>query len=88
VAFVVRWRPVFLDDVFVPDEQRLGDEGQGFYGPMRTFDIARTTLAASATGLARACFELATSPAWALTRHGHFCSAVAFCRGMAGQIGH
>jgi alkylation response protein AidB-like acyl-CoA dehydrogenase len=52
---------VFLDDVFVPDDQRLGAEGQGFYGLMRTFDISRTTLAASATGLARACLELATS---------------------------
>ena len=52
---------VFLDEVFVPDDQRLGAEGQGFYGLMRTFDISRTTLAASATGLARACLELATS---------------------------
>jgi alkylation response protein AidB-like acyl-CoA dehydrogenase len=51
---------LFLDDVFVPDSDRLGDEGQGFYGLMRTFDISRTTLAASATGLARACLELAT----------------------------
>ncbi|HEY2795860.1 MAG TPA: acyl-CoA dehydrogenase family protein [Micromonosporaceae bacterium] len=51
---------LFLDDVFVPDADRLGDEGQGFYGLMRTFDISRTTLAASATGLARACLELAT----------------------------
>jgi len=39
---------LFLDDVFVPDDQRLGAEGQGFYGLMRTFDISRTTLAASA----------------------------------------
>ncbi|HEY1488271.1 MAG TPA: acyl-CoA dehydrogenase family protein [Micromonosporaceae bacterium] len=52
---------VFLDEVFVPDANRLGAEGQGFYGLMRTFDISRTTLAASATGLARACLELATS---------------------------
>jgi alkylation response protein AidB-like acyl-CoA dehydrogenase len=52
---------VYLDDVFVPDDQRLGGEGQGFYGLMRTFDISRTTLAASATGLARACLELATA---------------------------
>ncbi|HKD96549.1 MAG TPA: acyl-CoA dehydrogenase family protein [Micromonosporaceae bacterium] len=51
---------VFLDDVYVPEDQRLGAEGQGFYGLMRTFDISRTTLAASATGLARACLELAT----------------------------
>jgi len=52
---------VFLDEVFVPDANRLGAEGQGFYGLMRTFDISRTTLAASATGLARACLDLATA---------------------------
>jgi acyl-CoA dehydrogenase len=61
---------LFLDDVFVPDDQRLGAEGQGFYGLMRTFDISRTTLAASATGLARACFELATSYARERTQFG------------------
>ena len=52
---------IFLDGVYVPEENRLGDEGQGFYGLMRTFDISRTVLAASATGLARACLELATA---------------------------
>ena len=52
---------VFLDEVFVPDDQRLGDEGQGFDGLTRTFDISRITLAASAIGLARACLELATA---------------------------
>ncbi|MEV0270590.1 acyl-CoA dehydrogenase family protein [Hamadaea sp. NPDC050747] len=52
---------IFLDGVFVPEEDRLGDEGRGFHGLMRTFEISRTVLAASATGLARACLDLATS---------------------------
>jgi acyl-CoA dehydrogenase len=52
---------IFLDGAFVPDENRLGEEGQGFRGLMRTFDISRTVLAASATGLARACLDLATA---------------------------
>lgn len=52
---------MYLDDVFVPDDQRLGDEGQGFHGLTRTFDISRTVLAASAVGLSRACLELAVS---------------------------
>lgn len=51
----IRNTEVFLDGVFVPDADRLGDEGRGFHGLMRTFDISRTVLAASATGLARAC---------------------------------
>ncbi len=50
---------VFLDDVQVSDDRRLGDEGQGFVGLMHTFDRSRVTLAASATGLARAALEFA-----------------------------
>jgi acyl-CoA dehydrogenase len=52
---------LFLDDVFVPDDRRLGDEGQGFFGLMHTFDRSRVTLAASATGLARAALEYAVA---------------------------
>jgi alkylation response protein AidB-like acyl-CoA dehydrogenase len=48
---------LFLDDLFVAAERRLGEEGQGFVGLMRTFDRSRVTLAASATGLARAALE-------------------------------
>jgi alkylation response protein AidB-like acyl-CoA dehydrogenase len=51
---------VFLDDLFVPEDRRLGGEGQGFSGLMQTFDRSRVTLAASATGLARAALEYAT----------------------------
>jgi acyl-CoA dehydrogenase len=50
---------LFLDDVFVPDDRRLGEEGRGFVGLMQTFDRSRVTLAASATGLARAALEYA-----------------------------
>ena len=50
---------LFLDDVFVSSDRRLGDEGQGFAGLMHTFDRSRVTLAASATGLARAALEYA-----------------------------
>ncbi len=51
---------LFLDDVFVRSDRRLGEEGQGFAGLMHTFDRSRVTLAASATGLARAALEYAT----------------------------
>jgi alkylation response protein AidB-like acyl-CoA dehydrogenase len=48
---------LFLEDAFLPDDRRLGDEGQGFYGLMRTFDRSRVVLGAAATGLARAATE-------------------------------
>ncbi|MEU8934321.1 acyl-CoA dehydrogenase family protein [Streptomyces sp. NPDC048409] len=52
-------REVFLSDVFVPEEDRLGEEGQGFHGLMRTFDISRVVLGAAAVGSARAAYEYA-----------------------------
>jgi alkylation response protein AidB-like acyl-CoA dehydrogenase len=50
---------LFLADCFVADDRRLGEEGQGFRGLMTTFDRSRVTLAAGATGLARAATEYA-----------------------------
>jgi len=50
---------MFLEDAFLPEDRRLGDEGQGFYGLMHTFDASRVTLGASAVGLARAALEYA-----------------------------
>ena len=50
---------LFLEDCFVPEDRRLGEEGQAFRGLMRTFDLSRITLGAAATGLARAAFEYA-----------------------------
>jgi len=52
-------REIFLDGVVVPEEDRLGDEGQGFYGLMGTFDISRVVLGAAAVGAARAAYEYA-----------------------------
>ena len=50
---------LFFEDCFVAEDRRLGDEGQGFRGLMRTFDLSRITLGAAATGLARAALEYA-----------------------------
>jgi acyl-CoA dehydrogenase len=52
---------LFLDDVRLPADRRIGEEGQGFRGLMETFDRSRVTLGASATGLARAALEYATT---------------------------
>jgi alkylation response protein AidB-like acyl-CoA dehydrogenase len=52
---------LFLDEVHVGEDRRLGAEGEGFRGLMGTFDRSRITLAASATGLARAALEYAVA---------------------------
>lgn len=48
---------VFLENVRVPVENRLGEEGKGFYGLMHTFDASRILIGAAATGLSRAILE-------------------------------
>jgi len=50
---------LFLDDAFVPDANRIGEEGQGFSGLMRTFDKSRIVLASGCVGIARAAYEYA-----------------------------
>jgi alkylation response protein AidB-like acyl-CoA dehydrogenase len=50
---------MFLEDVELPEDRRLGEEGEGFSGLMQTFDRSRITLGAAATGLARAALEYA-----------------------------
>ncbi|MFA9431207.1 acyl-CoA dehydrogenase family protein [Egicoccus sp. AB-alg2] len=58
---------VFLEGVRVPVDNRLGEEGQGFYGLMRTFDASRILIGAASTGLARAALDTATD--YARERH-------------------
>ncbi len=78
---------LFLDDVSVSVDRRLGAEGDGCRELMQTFDRSRVTLGASATGLARAALEYATayarervqavpsaSPTWHLGWMPHACS--------------
>lgn len=48
---------VHMDNVEVPLENRLGEEGEGFYIAMSCLDNGRFTVAAGATGLIRACLE-------------------------------
>lgn len=44
---------IALEDVHVPLEARLGDEGEGFLLAMRVFDHSRPPVAAAAVGVAR-----------------------------------
>jgi alkylation response protein AidB-like acyl-CoA dehydrogenase len=61
---------VFLEDVRVPLDHRLGEEGQGFYGLMRTFDASRILIGAGATGLSRAALDQSTKYAQERTQFG------------------
>jgi glutaryl-CoA dehydrogenase (non-decarboxylating) len=46
-----------LDDVVVPEEHRIGEEGEGFLVAMSAIDQGRFTVAAGAVGLAQACLD-------------------------------
>jgi glutaryl-CoA dehydrogenase (non-decarboxylating) len=46
-----------LDDVAVPAEHRIGEEGEGFLVAMSAIDQGRYTVAAGAVGLAQACLD-------------------------------
>ncbi len=44
---------IVFENVEVPEENRLGEEGQGFYLAMKVFDYSRPGVAAAAVGLQR-----------------------------------
>ncbi|BAJ51259.1 acyl-CoA dehydrogenase [Candidatus Caldarchaeum subterraneum] len=48
---------VILDNVYVPEENMVGEEGQGFKIAMDTYDHGRIGVAAQAVGVAQACLE-------------------------------
>ena len=58
---------IAMQDVEVPVENRLGEEGEGFYIAMSCLDNGRYTVAAGATGCIRACLE--DSVTYAKERH-------------------
>jgi len=52
---------VFLDNVRVPVENRLGEEGQGFKIAMSALDAGRLGIGAQALGIAQAAYEASVS---------------------------
>jgi alkylation response protein AidB-like acyl-CoA dehydrogenase len=52
-------REVYLDNVVIPVERLIGDEGEGFTYAMRTLDYSRPTIAAQALGIAQGAFDAA-----------------------------
>ncbi len=49
-----------MNDVRLPDEYRLGEEGRGFYYTMEGFDNARIMIAASCVGVIQRILDIAT----------------------------
>ncbi|MGW4911422.1 acyl-CoA dehydrogenase [Streptomyces sp. NPDC004270] len=62
---------VHFDDVRVPDERRLGDEGQGFAIALSALDSGRLGIAACAIGLAQAALDEAVAYATGRRQFGH-----------------
>ncbi len=54
---------IFLDDVFVPEENLLGEEGRGFHIAMHTLDGGRIGIATQGLGIARGCLQAACAHA-------------------------
>jgi alkylation response protein AidB-like acyl-CoA dehydrogenase len=50
---------VVFEDCYVPDENRLGDAGQGFANAMKILDGGRISIAALAVGIAQGAYESA-----------------------------
>ena len=59
LSTLFRSNALFLDDVAVPVENRLGDEGEGFKIAMNALDYGRLTVSARLLGLAQGCLDLA-----------------------------
>ena len=49
--------PIFLDDVRVPIENLVGEEGKGFRASMRALDLNRPTIGAQSVGLAQGALD-------------------------------
>ncbi len=53
--------PIFLDNVRVPIENLIGQEGKGFKASMRALDLNRPTIGAQAVGLAQGALDASIS---------------------------
>jgi alkylation response protein AidB-like acyl-CoA dehydrogenase len=63
-------RELIFEDVEVPVENLLGEQGQGFHIMMKTLDFSRPSVAAQALGIAAGAFEYATGYAKERTTFG------------------
>ena len=58
---------VVFEDCYVPDENLMGQEGQGFIQAMKVLDGGRISIAALSLGIAQGAFEAALK--YAKERH-------------------
>src|SRR5690606_36953443 len=58
---------VVFEDCYVPDENRLGEEGEGFLQAMKILDGGRISIAALSVGIAQGAYEAAVK--YAKERH-------------------
>jgi acyl-CoA dehydrogenase len=62
---------VYFENVEVPEENRIGNDGDGFMIAMKVFDKSRPPVAAAATGVARRALEEAVRYAGERQAFGH-----------------
>ena len=74
---------LIMEDVEVPAENMLGEEGQGFGNFMRTLDAGRVGIGALSLGIAEGAFELALKYATVRKQFGH---SIAHFQGIQFQL--
>jgi len=67
--------PLFLEDVQVPEDQRIGQEGDGFKVAMAALDGGRIGIASQATGLGQACLDEAVRYSQQRKQFGRYLSS-------------
>lgn len=77
---------IFLSDVEVPAENRLGEEGEGFKIAMYALDMGRFTVAAGALGTIRAALEASVSYANTRTAFGRPIGKFQFVQDMIAEM--
>jgi len=77
---------IFLSDVEVPAENRLGEEGEGFKIAMYALDMGRFTVAAGAVGTIRAALDAAVRYAGERITFGHPIGRYQFVQDMIAEM--
>jgi alkylation response protein AidB-like acyl-CoA dehydrogenase len=66
---------LFFEDMRVPAENRIGEEGRGFIACMRILDLNRPTVGAASVGLAQGALDAAVAYAKERTQFGRAIAA-------------